>query len=418
MKKNKIITSIVLTMLLIFSYTTIAIETYGEHREKNESYPSNIEGSLPYQGHLRIYVVEPESRWDMYDGNPYHYAFLDFALEEDLSIDYQETYSVDVTWDPSEAGYSNINPNNLMIMAVAFNPEEVKKYAYPPFQNSFMAHFVDACAAAEPGETGANEVTEDFTHTVFVEEATATWCPYCPAMANALYAVYNSGDYPYYFVAMVADKSDFAAHRLQEDLNVYGYPSSFFDGGRKVIVGGYDDTSYYETRIEQCGASDVHELDLSILVYMNQDDTVGISVTIVNNEEIANSAPEIPTITGEVNGAAGEEYAYTFVSTDSDDNNIYYCINWGDGTDEICIGPFESGEEVTYAHTWEERDTYTIQVKAQDIYGAESNWATLEVSMPKNKAINPFLPLLERLIERFPILEQVLQLIYDKLAGF
>ena len=213
-------------------------------------------------------------------------------------------------------------------------------------------------------------------------------------------------------ITEIEDKSDIAAHRLKEDLNVYGYPTSFFDGGRKVLVGGYDDTSYYETRIEQCGASDVHELDLSILVYMNQDDTVGISITIVNNEEIANSAPELPTITGEVNGDAGEEYAYTFVSTDPDDNNIYYCINWGDGSDEICIGPFESGEEVTYVHTWEERDTYTIQVKAQDIYGAESDWATLEVSMPKNKPyINtPFLNFLENHPHMFPLLRQLLGL--------
>jgi len=41
---------------------------------------------------------------------------------------------------------------------------------------------------------------------------------------------------------------------------------------------------------------------------------------------------------------------------------------------------------------------------------------TLEVTMPKNKAINPFLLLLERLMERFPILEQILLSIYDKLA--
>jgi|GEM_PF-6807120 len=55
-------------------------------------------------------------------------------------------------------------------------------------------------------------------------------------------------------------------------------------------------------------------------------------------------------------------------------------------------------------------------VKAKDVHGEESPWSDpLAISMPKNKAINPFL---ERLIERFPILEQILQLLYDKLAGF
>jgi hypothetical protein len=100
-----------------------------------------------------------------------------------------------------------------------------------------------------------------------------------------------------------------------------------------------------------------------------------------------NQAPNMPTISGEANGGAGQEYEYTFVSTDPDGNGLYYCINWGDGTEEICIGPYESGEEVTYAHTWEEEDTYTIQVKARDIYGAESEWATLEVSMPNTRQI-------------------------------
>ena len=52
-----------------------------------------------------------------------------------------------------------------------------------------------------------------------------------------------------------------------------------------------------------------------------------------------------------------------------------------------------------------------------DIYGHESDWSDpLAISMPKNKAINPFLLFLERLIERFPILEQILQPVYDKLT--
>ena len=52
-------------------------------------------------------------------------------------------------------------------------------------------------------------------------------------------------------------------------------------------------------------------------------------------------------------------------------------------------------------------------VKAKDVMGEESDWATLKVTMPKNKAINPFLLFLERLMERFPIMEQILQPIYD-----
>jgi hypothetical protein len=400
-KVNKLI-GISITIILLSSSLAIAnSELIEKSQEKTLVKTAEKLDGIPYTGNLKLYVVEPTSRWDNYDGNPYHYGFLDYALDEDLSIAYQDTYGKDVTWDPSAAGYNNVNPNNLMIIAAVFNPEAVKRYAYPPSQYPFMAHYVDASAAAIPGETGANEVTEDFTHTVFVEEATATWCPYCPLMAEALNSVYDSGDYPYYFAAMITDKSDVAAHRCQEDLNVYGYPTAYFDGGRKVLVGGYDETSYYETRIEQCGAQDVHELDLSILVYMNQDDTVGISVTIVNNEEVTNEVPEIPTITGDVNGNAGDEYEYTFVSTDPNGHDLYYCIDWGDGTDEICIGPFASGEEVTSTHTWEDRDTYIIRVKARDAFDAESDWATLEVSMPHPNMRSTIFNKLQQILERF-----------------
>ena len=39
-----------------------------------------------YNGYLRIYIVEPESRYQMYNDEPYHYGFLAFAHEELLSI--------------------------------------------------------------------------------------------------------------------------------------------------------------------------------------------------------------------------------------------------------------------------------------------------------------------------------------------
>jgi hypothetical protein len=83
------------------------------------------------------------------------------------------------------------------------------------------------------------------------------------------------------------------------------------------------------------------------------------------------------------------------------------------------LGPYNSGEECNASGIWFEKGNYEIKVKAIDIHGAESEWSDpLAISMPKNKAINLFLLFLERLMERFPILEQILQPIYDKLAGF
>ena len=52
-----------------------------------------------------------------------------------------------------------------------------------------------------------------------------------------------------------------------------------------------------------------------------------------------NSPPNVPLINGPTSGNAGETYTYTFVAIDPDDDNIYYEINWGDGTVDDWYGP-------------------------------------------------------------------------------
>jgi pyrrolidone-carboxylate peptidase len=95
-----------------------------------------------------------------------------------------------------------------------------------------------------------------------------------------------------------------------------------------------------------------------------------------------NNPPEAPKIDGPTNGTAGKEYNYTFSARDPEGHDIYYCIDWGVG-EEICIGPLASGEKLTLAHVWHKQGTYTIRAKARDVFGSESEWSTLEVSMPK-----------------------------------
>lgn len=107
------------------------------------------------------------------------------------------------------------------------------------------------------------------------------------------------------------------------------------------------------------------------------------------------NAPSAPEITGPTEGKSGECYNYTIVSTDPDGDDIYYCINWGEKSYQIPmgpwvpsvleeIGPFPSGEEITINHTWTQSDSYTIKVIARDTNNLVSPWSTLSVSMPKN----------------------------------
>jgi len=100
-----------------------------------------------------------------------------------------------------------------------------------------------------------------------------------------------------------------------------------------------------------------------------------------------NNPPAAPTINGPSKGKAGEEYEYTFVTTDPEGHDVYYWIEWGDGIveEDDWIGPYASGEEVTRVHTWDEDGTYMIRTKAKDIFDAESDWGYLEVEMPVNR---------------------------------
>jgi thiol-disulfide isomerase/thioredoxin len=370
--------------------------------------------SAPYNGYLRVYIVEPVSRWNNYDKVPYHYGFLDFAINEQLSIEYLGTYTKQVTWNAQQAGYGNVNENNIMVLAAVFNPAINKGYADPPSKNPFDAHYVDAAAGAKSGETGSNIVKENFTHTVFVEEATATWCPYCPAMANALNGVYESDDYPFYFVALIADQVESAYDHLKDVYNFIAYPSAFFDGGKKVTVGGNGQESYYRTKIEQCGKRDVHEMNLSISAIWKGNGVIDIAVNIKNNEEMPNGAPSTPTLSGPNSGKPNKNFTFNVTTTDPEGGQVWYWIDWGDGTNTGWTGPFASGTGTTESHTWTTKENFTIKAKAKDNQDAESNWATLTVTIPCNRIIyTPFMQFLQNFMQShprlFPILQKLLQ---------
>ena len=121
-----------------------------------------------------------------------------------------------------------------------------------------------------------------------------------------------------------------------------------------------------------------------------------------------NLPPNIPTINGSISGKAGTKYGYEIYTIDPEENDVYYLIDWGDGTTSEWLGPYNSGEVTHFNHSWEEKDGYTLKVKSKDIFGDKSDWATLEISMSKNKLINtPFLNFLEEHPCMFPILRYI-----------
>jgi hypothetical protein len=131
------------------------------------------------------------------------------------------------------------------------------------------------------------------------------------------------------------------------------------------------------------------------------------TITIVQNEP-----PDTPSITGPSHGKPGTSYSFTFVTTDPDGDEVYYFIDWGDNTSSGWIGPYNPGQEETANHSWSQKGTYTIQIKAKDIQGAESwGWGTLSVKIPCSYNIfvlSFFNWLFEKLPHAFPILRYLL----------
>jgi len=114
-------------------------------------------------------------------------------------------------------------------------------------------------------------------------------------------------------------------------------------------------------------------------------------------------------------GKVGTEYVYGTYTIDLDDD-VYYWIDWGDGTNSGWLGPHASGEpfDEIAKHKWRDEGAYTIKAKAKDTNNAESLWSEpLSVTMPKDRATHK-MPLFLRFLQNhpnlFPMLRQLLGL--------
>ena len=97
-----------------------------------------------------------------------------------------------------------------------------------------------------------------------------------------------------------------------------------------------------------------------------------------------NNPPNKPLIEGPIIGETREIYTYKFKVTDPDDDDLVLHIDWGNSLRNFTM---HSGQTVTTEHIWYEDGIYVVRARAIDIYGLESEWTSLRVLMPKNKAI-------------------------------
>jgi hypothetical protein len=130
--------------------------------------------------------------------------------------------------------------------------------------------------------------TAEFTHSVFVEEGTTTWCSNCPNAAEALYLLYNSSEYPFYFVALVSNQNPIAQSRFWGHYRGKAIPTIFIDGGFNQSVGSgstpQQTEQLYRPLIEKAGERTVHPLELTTSVTGHGDAKLDITVTVKNTD--------------------------------------------------------------------------------------------------------------------------------------
>ncbi len=124
-----------------------------------------------YDGTVRVYIVEPTSRYQDGQLTPYDFGMLDFALVREVVVPDASVWDTTIVWEGIPVGFHDVQQNNIMAIVTVSNVDSTLTDANPPHGYHFYAHYVDATAAASDGSPGRNEVWDDFTHSVFVEEA-------------------------------------------------------------------------------------------------------------------------------------------------------------------------------------------------------------------------------------------------------
>jgi hypothetical protein len=137
--------------------------------------PVPTNGEATYSGTVRVFLVEPASRWADSQGDLYSYALLDFPLVTNVDLPDGDVIYLTSIWDAAAAGFSCISEGNIMATAVVFRSQTVLTDANPPEGYYFQARYADAAAAATPFEIGHGAANPPYTHSVFIEESTQTW---------------------------------------------------------------------------------------------------------------------------------------------------------------------------------------------------------------------------------------------------
>ena len=124
-----------------------------------------------------------------------------------------------------------------------------------------------------------------------------------------------------------------------------------------------DNTSYlYVIRTVVNGSSDN-------LSFTNCDSK---SILIIDSNSVNNLVPDIPFFSGPNAGEINVNYTFSAITNDSNNDQILYRFDWGDGNHTDWLGFYSSNVSVNASHKWVDDGNYQVSVRVRDVFDNES----------------------------------------------
>ncbi len=148
--------------------------------------------------------------------------------------------------------------------------------------------------------------------------------------------------------------------------------------------------NYYKYRFSYVGGSNSpntpHYFTPFEVVVPEQ--VISYSISVENQ----NSAPAVPTITGDENVLVDSEATFSITSTDPNTDTLRYGIDWDTDTnvDEWlpASGYTISGNSESTSKSWNETGEVTFKVLAEDANGARSEWGEFSINVLDEPTLN------------------------------
>ena len=281
-----------------------------------------------YNGYIRAFITEIISRYNTSLGDPFHFGFLDFAFNENISINAGSNYTDYIIWNGNEHqdnhgdDFGDIKANNIQLILAVYNSSngyvDETVIAHIPNNTPFKPN--------DPiPENGAINVSANVD---------LRWKCDDPDGDELTYNVYIGKTTP--------------PPLIESNLSEPYYDPGFLDF----------ETTYYWKIVADDNRGGYNES------------------SIWNFTTKSNKPAETPGKPfGPTEGASGTELEYVTSTYDPDGDDLYYWFDWGNGNNSGWIGPIPSNEIANASYIWPEGGDFILRVKAKDIYGAESNWS-------------------------------------------